>query len=145
VLSAAEIAPLNAPPAVNGDVGFSLNVNGSGFNGNQPPSGQGLAPLGGGNNVAGGVAAAGGRAKLKPSRCFILFCAPYICFNYFLHRKLIQKSVNAGGGDSGNDNGNLSIDGVGSEALNGEQLSYRNKSLPNLPKQLNAPNSARGV
>jgi hypothetical protein len=66
VLSAAEIAPLNVPP-VNGDVGFSLNVNGSGFNGNQPPSGQGLAPLGA-NNVVGGVAAAGGRAKLKPSR-----------------------------------------------------------------------------
>jgi hypothetical protein len=62
------------------------------------------------------------------------------------YRKLIQKSINANGGDSGNDNGNLSIDGVGSDALqNGEQLSYRNKSLPNLPKQLNAPNSARGI
>jgi hypothetical protein len=64
VLSAAEIAPLNAQAANGGD--FSLNVNGSGFNGNQP---QGLAPLGANNAAAaGGAAGSAARSKLKPSR-----------------------------------------------------------------------------
>ena len=47
-----------------------------------------------------------------------------------------------GGGGAIAENIALSVDGVGSDALAAE-LGYRNKSLPNLPKQMGAPNSAR--